>query len=220
MTLFAIIIRENHLHIPNKMFNLNITRIMKKFFIFAVCALMSATASAVEFSFASIDKVAQEGKGFVAYAGGESVKISALQYMQMKDAVGYYLLSVDGEKVVAAGNEFVVEPLVADSVGLDGTQPKVFFTNGTTKTFTKAEWLKTLKGQKVRRIYINIQTWEFENFATVNKGQVVVYHDKVAPVKAQVSAKVVVPAPAPAKVVAPAQSANGNFGGITFKVTH
>lgn len=206
---------------------------MKKFFIFAVCALMSATASAVEFGFAEVDRVAQQGNGFYAYtAGGESIKISALQYTQMKDASGWYILNVDGEQVVAAGDEFTVEPLVADSVGLDGNSPKVFFKGGITKTFTNAEWLKTLKGQTVRRIYINIPTWEFENFATVNKEQFVVYHDKVAPVKvvapapAPAPAKVVAPAPAkvvapaPAKVVAPAQSANGNIGGITFKVTH
>ena len=205
---------------------------MKKFFIFAVCALMSATASfGVNFTFAEVTKVAQEGKGFVAYAGGESVKISALQYTQMQNATGYYILNVDGEKTIAAGDEFTVEKLTADSVGLDGTQPKVFFTNGTTKTFTKAEWLKTLKGQTVRRIYINIPTWEFENYATVNKGQVVVYHDKVAPVKVVAKAAEAksdslptkVDKKAPAKVEAPkapAQCANGNTGGITFKITH
>lgn len=180
----------------------------------AVCALMSATASAVNFTFAEVTKVAQEGNGFIAYAGGESVKISALQYTLMQGTTGYYLLNVDGEKTIAAGDEFTVEPLVADSVGLDGTLPKVFFKGGTTKTFTKAEWLKTLKGQTVRRIYINTPTWEFENYATVNKGEVVIYHNPIAPVKAP--AKVVAPAPAPA----PAQSANGNVGGITFKVTH
>ena len=201
---------------------------MKKLVIFAVCALMSATASfGFNFTFAEVTKVEQSGNGFIAYAGGESVKISALQYTQMKDATGYYLLSVDGKKVVAAGDEFTVEPLVADSVGLEGSLPKVFFKGGTTKTFTKAEWLKTLKGQKVRRIYINTPTWEFENFATVNKGQMVVYHDPVAPVKAptkveapKAPAKVEVPK-AETKVEDPTQSAkNGNFGGITFKVTH
>ena len=209
---------------------------MKKLVIFAVCALMSATASAVNFTFAEVTKVEQSGNGFIAYAGGESVKISALQYTQMQNATGYYILNVDGEKVVAAGDEFTVEPLVADSVGLEGNLPKVFFKGGTTKTFTKTEWLKTLKGQTIRRIYINIPTWEFENFATVNKGQVVVYHDPVAPVKApakveapKAPAKVEAPkAPAKVeapkaetKVEAPTQSAkNGNFGGITFKVTH
>ena len=194
---------------------------MKKFMIFAVCALMSATASAVNFTFAEVTKVEQSGNGFIAYAGGESVKISALQYTQMKDATGYYLLSVDGKKVVAAGDEFTVEPLVADSVGLEGNLPKVFFKGGTARTFQNSEWLKTLKGQTIRRIYINIPTWEFENFATVNKGQVVVYHDPVAPVKSP--AKVEAPK-AQAKVEEPkdpTQSAkNGNFGGITFKVTH
>ena len=77
---------------------------MKKLVIFAVCALMSATASfGFNFTFAEVTKVEQSGNGFIAYAGGESVKISALQYTQMKDATGYYLLSVDGKKVVAAG---------------------------------------------------------------------------------------------------------------------
>ena len=210
---------------------------MKKLMIFAVCALMSATAQAISFSFAEITKVEQVGNGFVAFAGGESVSISALQYTQMQGATGYYLLSVDGEKVIAAGDEFTVERLVADSVGLENSLPKVFFTNGTTKGFTNPEWLKLLKGQEVRRIYINIPTWEFENFATVNKGEVVIYHNPVAPVKAQVKVEAPAPAkveaPAPAKVEAPkaetkvetpaptpAQSANGNFGGITFKVTH
>ena len=227
---------------------------MKKFMIFAVCALMSVAAQAVEFGFAEVDRVAQQGNAFYAYtAGGESVKISALQYKQMQNATGYYILSVDGEKTIAAGDEFTVEKLTADSVGLDGNSPKVFFTNGTKKTFTKSEWLKTLKGQTVRRIYINTPTWEFENFATM-EGEFAC-HSKVAPVKAQVPApaKVVAsapapaPAPAPAKVEAPAkvvapapaqvkveapaptkveapkapaQSANGNIGGITFKITH
>ncbi len=205
--------------------------------IFAVTVLMSTAASAIEFTFAPVDKVAQSGNGFFAYSGDEAVAISALQYTQMRNTTGYYLLDVDGQKTIAAGDEFVVESLTADSVGLDGTQPKVFFTNGTARTFSKSEWLKTLKGQTVRRIYINTPTWEFENFATVNKGEVVIYHDPVAPVKAQAKVEAPAPtkveAPAPAKVEAPkaetkveaptpapAQSANGNVGGITFKVTH
>ena len=188
--------------------------------IFAVCALMSATAFGVNFTFTEVTKVEQSGNGFIAYAGSESISISALQYTQMKGATGYYLLSVDGEKVIAAGDEFTVERLVADSVGLEGNLPKVFFKGGTTKTFTKSEWLKTLKGQTIRRIYINTPTREFENYATVNKGEVVIYHDPVAPVKAKVEAP-----KAPAKVEepkasTPTQSANGNTLGITFKVTH
>ena len=141
---------------------------MKKLVVFAVCALMSATASfGVNFTFTEVTKVEQSGNGFIAYAGSESISISALQYTQMQNASGWYILNVDGEKTIAAGDEFTVEKLTADSVGLDGNSPKVFFTNGTKKTFTKSEWLKTLKGQTVRRIYINTPTWEFENFATM-----------------------------------------------------
>ena len=145
---------------------------------------MSLTASAVEFSFAPVAKVAEEGNAFYAYTeSGEAVGISAYQYTQMKDADGYFILNVDGKKVVAAGDGFTIEKLTVDSVGLDGSQPKVFFTNGTAKTFTKSEWLKALKGQTVRRAYLNIPTWEWENYATVMAGEVVITHDKVAPTK-------------------------------------
>ena len=153
-------------------------QVMKKLFIFAV-ALMSVAAQAFGFSFAEVTRVAQVGNSFIAYAGSESVDISALQYTQMQNADGYYILSVDGKKVVAAADEFTVERLTVDSVGLENGQPKVFFTNGSHKVFTKAEWLKALKGQTVRRAYLNIPTWEWENYATVAESDVVVYHKAV-----------------------------------------
>lgn len=166
--------------------------------------LMSTAASfGAEFGFAKVSEVKQVNNGFFAYtAGGEAVGISAYQYTQMKDADGYYILSVDGKKIVAAGDEFEVQPLTVDSVGIEeGGKPKVFFTNGTAKVFKKADWLKALKGQTVRRAYLNIPTWEWENFATVDKGDVVIYHDKVAPAKAPV-AEAVAKAPV-AEVKAP-----------------
>ena len=159
---------------------------------------MSITASAVEFTFAEVNKVAEAGNGFFAYTeGGEAVDISALQYTQMAEYDGYFIVNVDGKKVVAAGDEFVVEKLTVDSVGLENGQPKVFFTNGTAKVFTKTDWLKAPKGQVVRRAYVDTPTWEFENYATVVEGDVVVYHDKVAPTK---KATTTAPAPSPKRM--------------------
>lgn len=200
---------------------------------------MSTAAFAVEFSFAPVAKVAEVGNGFFAYtAEGEAVGISALQYTQMKDAAGYYILDVDGKKVAVAGDEFVVEKLTVDSVGLDGSQPKVFFTNGKAKTFTKSDWLKAIKGQTVRRVALNTPTWEYENYTALKEGDVISHKKepkkKVAPVVAVpapvapapvVSAPVVsapvAPAPveASAPVAAPAQQSSGN-GGISFRITH
>ena len=157
---------------------------------------MSITASA-EFSFAEVNKVAEVGNGFFAYTeGGEAVDISALQYTQMAEYDGYFIVNMDGKKVVAAGDEFIVEKLAVDSVGLEEGKPKVFFTNGTAKVFTKTDWLKAPKGQVVRHAYVDTPTWEFENYATVVEGDVVVYHDKIAPTK-----KATTTAPAPATVV-------------------
>jgi len=161
---------------------------MKKMMIFAVSVLMSLTASAVEFSFAKVSEVKQVNNSFYAYTeSGEAVAISAYQYTQMQDADGFYVLNVDGKKVVAAGDQFAVEKLTVDSVGLEGNLPKVFFTNGSHKVFQKDIWLKLLKGQTLRRAYLNIPTWEWENYATVDKGDVVIYHDPLAPTKKAVA---------------------------------
>ena len=174
--------------------------------IFAVMMLMSTAASyAIDFGFAGVDKVSQSGNKFFAYtAGGEAVEISAWQFKQINEADGYYILSVGDKKVIAAGDEFVVEPKIVESVNVSAAnaeQPKVFFTDGSFKLFKNAEWLKALKGQEVRRIYINTPTWEFENYATVDEGTNVVYHNKVAPTK-RVTAPTATTAP-----VAPAPAA-------------
>ena len=152
----------------------------------------------------------------------------------MSEATGFYIIDVDGQKVVAAGDQFVVEPLEVDSVGLSNGQPKVFFKGGSSKVFSNEGWLKVIKGQKIRRAYLNIPTWEFENYATVNTGDVVMFHDKVAPVKkATASAKVETIAPAKVEIITPAkatttttatttsaQGTNEEFSGISFSITH
>lgn len=203
--------------------------------IFAVLMLMSITASAIDFGFAEVAEVKKVDNGFVALtAGGESVAISAWQFQQMSGATGYYILSLGDKKIVAAGDEFLVEPLTIDSVGLsENNKPEVFFNGGSSKIFANEGWLKALKGQIVRRVYINIPTWEFENFATVDKGDVVVYHNKKAPVKnAAPVVQVVKKAPAkktneevvvPAATVTPIaqNAAQGEaFSGIKFSIKH
>ena len=83
---------------------------MKKLVVFAVCALMSATASfGVNFTFTEVTKVEQSGNGFIAYAGSESISISALQYTQMQNASGWYILNGDGtvrSSLVTLGRHF------------------------------------------------------------------------------------------------------------------
>lgn len=197
---------------------------MKKFFVFAVSVLMSLTAFGIEFSFAPVAKVAEAGNGFFAYTeSGEAVAISAYQYTQMKDADGYYILNVDGKKVVAAGDQFAVEKLTVDSVGLEGNLPKVFFTNGTAKVFQNDIWLKLLKGQTLRHAWLNTPTWEWSNYATVDKGMSVAYHTPLAPAKKAVAgAKApVAEAKAPvAEAEAPAPKSTLGNGGISFRITH
>lgn len=194
---------------------------MKKFMIFAVMMLMSTAAFAVDFGFAGVDKVSQSGDKFYAYtAGGESIEISAYQFKQMSEADGYYILSVGDKKVIAAGDEFVVEPKIVESVNISAAnaeQPKVFFTDGSFKLFKNAEWLKVIKGQEVRRVYINTPSWEFENYSTVDEGTNVVYHNKVTPTK-RVTAPTATTAP-----VAPSPAAPSNADApktIKFSIKH
>lgn len=202
--------------------------------IFAVMMLMSTAAFAgVNFSFAKISEVKQVGNGFFAYtAEGEAVAISAYQYTQMKDADGYFILSVDGKKVIAAGDEFAVEKLTVDSVGLEEGKPKVFFTNGTAKVFQNDIWLKLLKGQTLRHAWLNTPTWEWSNYATVDKGMSVAYHTPLAPAKKAVAGAKApvkvdslpeVKAPVPGKkseAKAFAQKSTLGNGGISFRITH
>ncbi len=179
--------------------------------------LMSTAASfAVEFSFAPVAKVAEASNAFYAYTeSGEAVGISAYEYMQIKDADGYFILNVDGKKVVAAGDEFTVEELIADSVGVAKGCPRVYFSNGTVRTFMKREWGKLIKGQVVRHIAINIPTWEFENYATVGE-EIVENHDPDLYIK-KLSGRA--PAfPAPAATPAPASEPKATPRKINFSI--
>lgn len=175
-----IIIRENHLH--TELILLIKTRNMKKFMIFAVMALMSTAAQAITFGFVKINEVKQMGNEFYAYAkNGGYVEINALMFQKLSEFDGYYLLNVDGRQLIAAGDEFMVEELKVEKVGITAGKPEVFFNNGTSKVFSKSEWLKAKAGQTVRRLYINTPTWEFENYGTVDANTIVEYHDYVAP---------------------------------------
>ena len=152
--------------------------------IFAVSMLMSTTAFAIDFDFAPVTKVAQSGNKFYAYSDdGSSVAISGHMYDQINAVTdGYFILSINDKEIVAAGDEFVVEELMVEEVipATDGEKVKVLFTSGQ-KLFQNPEWLKAKKGQRVRRVYINTFSWEFENYSTVDEP--IVGHVKTKPTK-------------------------------------
>lgn len=173
---------------------------MKKFMIFAVSMLMSTTAFAIDFDFAPVTKVAQSGKNFYAYSDdGYSVAISGHMYDQINAVTdGYFILSINDKEIVAAGDEFVVEELMVEEVipATDGEKVKVLFTSGQ-KLFQNPEWLKAKKGQRVRRVYINTFSWEFENYSTIDEP--IVGHVKTKPTKKVTQTQNQTQAPAPGK---------------------
>ena len=169
--------------------------------------LMSMTAFAGSFGFTKVSEVKQVGKSFFAYtAGGESLEISALQFKQISNADGFYILDVDGEKVIAAGDEFEVKELKVEKVSLSEGKPEVFFDNGTSKVFEKEDWL-TSEGQIVRLLTIDTPTWRHTRYSALADGATVTPHAKTAPVKKAAAPATPAAPAAPAAQAAPAAPA-------------
>ena len=171
--------------------------------IFAVMMLMSTAAFAGSFSFTKVSEVKQVGKTFFAYtASGESLEISALQFKQISNADGFFILNVDGEKVIAAGDEFEIKELKVEKVSLSEGKPEVFFNDGSSKVFTKDDWL-TSEGQTVRLLTIDTPTWRHTRYSALADGATVEQHAKTAPVKKAAAPTTPVTQAAPAAQAAP-----------------
>lgn len=139
------------------------------FFVVFVCSVLGMSAQRV----VDINKVAKEGKTFIAYGDSVSTPVTAAEYLSIKKSpTDFFIVEYKGNNgftTVVDRSQFTNWIYTVDSVGIaDEGKIEVFFA-GTAKpyTTTKTEWSKVLKGQKVQHLVVNSPKREFELYATV-----------------------------------------------------
>lgn len=144
------------------------------FVVVFVCSVLGVSAQSV----VNIDRVAKEGKTFVAYGDSVSCQITASEYLSIKKSPkDFFIIEYKGNNgftTVADRSQFTNMVYTVDSVGIaDEGKIEVFFA-GTAKpyTTTKTEWSKVLKGQKVQHLVINSPKREFELYTTLQNRSV------------------------------------------------